>query len=385
MELGERSISPVVGVALLVVIVVALAVVFLAAVSGVRLSPAAPQVATTIGFEATLDQATGATTQHMLLHHEGGDAVDPENLKVVVRAGDRRLVNPDIVSGGTLSGGATVTYNLTDADLCSVEADEVTVDVYHEPSGKPLAEQTIRIERNASFDVVDNAVKSNTPYVATVTIPGSGYATLEGSYYLYWPIESRIVVSGPSTSRSLTPFPDGDPTDSLTDTAADDVNNPVYSFPMTYETDRIPSDASVTVEMKSYVFGGDHSKIQGEGTYRSYDGDQYEEAHVPLDNPKRVIDSSDPDEDNVEILRDGDSVPSWGSSSPHQDSLKDLLQSRIDGSGNLVLEDNEFVAVFELNEPAGSGDFNDVVAVIELDPSPTYKQTDEGQKLVCGN
>ncbi len=385
MRLGERSISPVVGVGLLVVIVVALAVVFMAAVSGVRLSPAAPQAATAIRFEATLDDATGQTTQHMLLRHEGGDAIDPGDLKVVVRAGDRRVVDPDVLGGGTLSGGAAVTYNLTDADLCSGTADEATVDVYHEPSGKPLAEQTIRIERNASFDVVDNAVKSNTPYEATVTIPGSGYATLEGSYYLYWPIESRIVVSGPSTSRSLTPFPDGDPDDALTDTTVDDINNPVHSFPMTYETDRIPSDASVTVEMKSYVFGGDHSKIQGEGTYRSYDGSQYEEAHVPLDNPKRVIDSSDPDEDNVEILRDGDAVPSWGTSSPHQDSLKDLLQSRIDDGGNLVLEDDEFVAVFELNEPADSGDFNDVVAVIELDPSPTYKQTDRGQKLVCGN
>ncbi|WP_435178557.1 type IV pilin [Halorussus sp. AFM4] len=385
MEQSERSVSPVVGVALLVVIVVALAVVFMAAVGGVRLSPAAPQAATTIGFEATLDQATGQTTQRMLLHHEGGDAVDPENLKVVVRAGDRRVVNPDIVDGGTLSGGTTVAYNLTAANLCAAESDEATVDVYHEPSGKPLAEQTVTIEHNASFDVVDNAVKSNTPYVATVTIPGSGYATLEGGYYLYWPIESRIVVSGPSTSRSLTPFPDGDPDDALTDTMTDDVNNPVYSFPMTYETDRIPSDASVTVEMKSYVFGGDDSKIRGEGSYRSYDGTQYEEAHVPLDNPKRVIDSSDPDEDNVEILRDGDAVPSWGSSSPHQDSLQDLLQHRVDGSGNLVLDDNEFVAVFELNEPAGSGDFNDVVAVIELDPSPTYKRTDEGQKLVCGN
>lgn len=229
-------------------------------------------------------------------------------------------MNPDIETDGDLSGGGEATFNLTDADLCSSAADEATVDIYHEPSGKPLAEETIRIERNASFGVVDNAVKSDTPYEATVTIPGSGYATLEShdgtDYYLYWPIESRIVVSGPDTARTLTPFPDGDPDDALTDTAADDINNPVYSFPMTYETDRIPTEASVTVEMKSYVFGGDDSKIIGEGSMRSYSGTQYEEAHVPLDNPKRVVDSSDPSEENVEILRDGDSVPTWGQSSP---------------------------------------------------------------------
>lgn len=154
---------------------------------------------------------------------------------------------------------------------------------------------------------------------------------------------------------------------------------------MRYETDRIPPEARVTVEMKSYVFDGDYSAIIGDGSHRSYGGTQYEEAHVPLDHQKRIIDSSDPDEENVEILRDGDAVPSWGLSNPHQDSLKDLLQDRTDASGRLTLDDNEFVAVFELNEQAHNGDFNDVVAVIELDPSPTYKQTDEGHKLVCGN
>ncbi|WP_238398155.1 type IV pilin [Halorussus salinus] len=389
MKLGNRSISPVVGVALLVVVVVALAVVMLAAVSGVQLSGTAPQAATTIGFEATFDQQTGRTDQYMLLHHEGGETIDPQNLKVVVRAGDQRVVNPDVETSGDLSGGGEATFNLTDADLCSSAADEATVDIYHEPTGKPLAEETIRIERNASFDVVDNAVKSDTPYEATVTIPGSGYATLEShdgtDYYLYWPIESRIVVSGPSTARTLTPFPDGDPNDALTDTAADDINNPVHSFPMTYETDRIPPEASVTVEMKSYVFGGDDSKIIGEGSTRSYSGTQYEEAHLPLDNPERVVDSSDPNEENVEILRDGDSVPTWGQSSPHQDDLRDLLQHRIDASGNLDLSENEFVAVYELNEDATSGDFNDVVAIIELDPSPTYDETDEGHTLACGN
>lgn len=301
-----------------------------------------------------------------------------------LRAGDEQVVNPEVGTGGPLSGGGTTAFNLTDADLCSSSVDEATVDIYHEPSGKPITERKVSIERNASFEVVDNAVESNAPYEATVTIPGSGYATLEGDYYLYWPIESRIVVSGPDTDRTLTPFPDGDPNDALADTTADDVNNPVYSFPMSYETDRIPPEASVTVEMKSYVFDGNHSKIIGEGTNRLYSGTEYEEAHIPLDNHERTIDSSDPSEDNVEILRGGDSVPTWGESSPHQDSLKDLLRNRVDGSGTLELADDEFVAVFELNEQSTNGDFNDVVAVIELDPSPTYEETDEGHTLQCG-
>ncbi|UPV99801.1 hypothetical protein M0R88_14935 [Halorussus gelatinilyticus] len=208
------------------------------------MSGTAPQAATTVGFEATFDQQTGTTDQYMLLHHEDGETLDSQNLKVVVRAGDERVVNPEVETSGDLSGGGATKFNLTDADLCSSNADEATVDVYHKPTGKPIAEETVRIVRNASFDVVDNAVKSDTPYEATVTIPGSGYATLEShtgtDYYLYRPIESRIVVAGPDTARTLTPFPDGDPDDSLTDTTADDVNNPVYSFPITYETDRIP-------------------------------------------------------------------------------------------------------------------------------------------------
>ncbi|UPV99802.1 hypothetical protein M0R88_14940 [Halorussus gelatinilyticus] len=137
--------------------------------------------------------------------------------------------------------------------------------------------------------------------------------------------------------------------------------------------------------MKSYVFDGDTSKIIGEGSTRSYSGTRYEEAHVPLDNPKRVVDSSDPSEENVEILRDGDAVPTWGRSSPHQDDLQALLQHRIDANGNLDLSDNEFVAVYELNEQSTSGDFNDAVAIIELDPIPTYEETDEGHTLACGN
>lgn len=72
-------------------------------------------------------------------------------------------MDPPIGTDGKLSAGGTVSYNLTDADRCASGADRVTVDVYHEPSDKPVAERTIRVERNVSFEMVDNAVKSNTP------------------------------------------------------------------------------------------------------------------------------------------------------------------------------------------------------------------------------
>ncbi|MFC4549321.1 MULTISPECIES: type IV pilin N-terminal domain-containing protein [Halorussus] len=384
METDDRSLSPVVGVALLVGIVVALTVVFFVAVSGIQVPTRVPTAATTISFQATYDENADRTSQYLILKHRGGERIHPDDLKVVVTAGDKRVVDPAIEGSGTLSVGGNVTYNLTAADLCSSDADEVSVEIYHEPSQKPVAKQEVAVRRNASFDVVDNAVKSDTPYTATVTIPGSGYATLEGDYYLYWPFESRIVVTGDGGFRTLTPFPDGDPDDALTDTMADDINNPAYSFPMSYETDRLSPDEEVTVEMKSYVYGGDYSSIVGEGSTRSYDGTTYEEAHIPLSNYERTIDSSDPSEENIEIFRDGDQVPSYGDSSPHQDSLEDLLQHRIGDDGTLNLEENEFVAVFELNEDPDHGDFNDVAAVIELDPKPTYEETKEGQRLVCG-
>jgi hypothetical protein len=90
----------VVGVARLVAIAVTLAVVLFAAVSGFRLSGPAPQAATTVGFEATYDHQSDTTDQYMVLHHEGGETIDLENLKVVVRPGDQRVVNPEIESGG---------------------------------------------------------------------------------------------------------------------------------------------------------------------------------------------------------------------------------------------------------------------------------------------
>ena len=127
---------------------------------------------------------------------------------------------------------------------------------------------------------------------------------------------------------------------------------------MTYTTGVIRPDEDVTVEMRSYTYEGHAAAIEGRGAIRTYGGTDYEEAHVQLDHEKWTIESSDPDEDSVRILQAGDSLPSWGESSPHQDSLEDLLGHRTAESGTLRLDDDEFVAVFDLNEPAASGEFN---------------------------
>ena len=175
-------------------------------------------------FQVVVDPSTNATTQRLILRNEAGERIDPDDLRVLIDAGDRRIEDPPRTDGDSLSAGTSVTYNLTTADLCSGDADSATVRYVHEPSDSPLAETTVHIDRSASFTVGNNSVGSDAPYRAEVTIPGSGYATIEShggtDYYLYWPFESWIVISGNGSKTTLTPFPDGDPHDALTGTPA---------------------------------------------------------------------------------------------------------------------------------------------------------------------
>lgn len=385
----DRAVSGPIGVALLNVIVAMLAVVVLAMASGFTLPQPRPQVAAGTAFEVSHDPAANRTDRFLLLEHRAGEDFDARELSLTVSLPDGRTVRPPREGGERFGPGSSLRYNLTDADLCAAAGEEVTVTVVHEPSESVVATEDVPV-KEAAYEIRNNSVGADAAYRATVTIPGSGYATLERhdgtDYYLYWPIESRIVVSGNGSVRTRTPFPDGDPDDALAHDAGDDINNPVYDYPMTYTTDTIRANESVAVEMVSYVFDGDDSTIVGEGSTRTYGGTAYEEAHIPLtdDNRKRVVESSDADEENVELLRDGDTVPSWGESSPHQDSLEELLSGKIGADGELDLADNEFVAVFELNEDAHGGDFNDAVAVIELHPRPTYANTTSDRILACG-
>jgi len=91
-----------------------------------------------------------------------------------------------------------------------------------------------------------------------------------------------------------------------------------------------------------------------------------------------VSTNSNQNTENVVILGDNETVPSWGSASPDQRSIGDILEDKFDpDTGRLDLEDNQLVMLFELTQtdadpddagPSTSGDpdYNDAVVLFEV-------------------
>jgi flagellin-like protein len=379
-EPPESGVSPVVGVVLMLAIVVALAGV-LAVLLGV-FSP--PSVAPTIGTDSVVitlvDGTTGAREDVIQINQYAGESIDTDDVDVIISSGGSTLSNVPLSNSQTqFSPGDALSYNVTAADLCSLGGDDVQVTMAHLPSETVISSNTFEVDRSVNISVVDNKVTADRAFKSKVSMLGSGYATLEGSNYVYWPIEARIILSNKTSTTTLTPWPDGDPYDALSNDVDDDINSPVFGFPYTYETNILDADSAVVIELRSYK----KDDWVGTGTYRTHGGNTYEEARSELDQYIQSIDTSDPNEDNLLILKDGDVVPNTGAAS-HQDSVPDILQSRIDPStGELQLSDNERVIVFEINEPANSGDFNDAVGLIEIVPTGSVEVIKSRQTLTC--
>jgi len=384
----DRGLSPVVGSVLFVGVVLLLSVAVFSLVSGFDSPTKNPYASTVTNFDIQVDDSSGDITREIIITHNGGNTIDTENVRLLIKHGGKTVTKTEPVTNSKLTAGGKVRYDITDTGICdgSSDQDEVSLTLVDERSNNIVQKQTYDV-RYTDFSIDENTVSSNTDYRATVTVPNSGYAILEQSYFLYYPVEATVSITdedGPE--QSFTPWPDGDPDDALTDSPEDDLNNPEYDYPYTYTTDVLSPDQSVTVEMKSYVYSRDSDDIIPEGTYRSYSGTQYEEAHLPLNDFSMEIDSSNPDEDNIKIYDDGEFVPNYGSSSsPHQTSLQAMLGSRLDSNGRLQLDDNEFVAVYDLNEPPSQADFNDIAVVFELEPVTSGEKKIEGEKnvLVC--
>lgn len=379
-EGGEDGISPVVGAILMLAIVVTLAGVI--AVSFSVFEP--PNVAPTVGTDSVvislIDGSTGDREDVIQVNQYAGESLNTDEIDLIISSGGTTVSNTPLSDEQTtVSPGGKLQYNVTAADICSLGGNDVQVTMVHNPTETVIVTNTFEVDRSVNISVVDNKVTADRAFKANVSMLGSGYATLEGDKYVYWPIEARIIVSNDTDTSVLTPWPDGDVYDSLSHTTDDDINSPVYDFPYVYETDTLDADSSVVIELLSY----EKDDWVGVGTTRSYGGTTYEEARSELDRYIQSIDTSDPDEENLKILQDGDTVPNTGAS-PHQDSVPDILQSRINPStGELNLDENERVIIFEINEPANSGDFNDAVGLIEIIPTGDVEVIESRQTIQC--
>jgi len=381
---GERGLQPVVGAVILIVIVLLLASAAFVFVDRFETEEPAPQVATDGVFYSELDPDTGDATPYFTIRHEGGETIQRENVRAVVTVGGESFgelptEGPD---SGPVRANDELTYNLSKADMCSRAADEFTVRLVHNPSNKLIAKRDVPIRDEVEVDVSDNTVSADVPYRAEITIVGMAASSSSGDELQPDTLNARVVVNRDSGSEYLTPWPDGDETDSIEGPFEDNINRPVESPGISYTTTELSADTNVSLEMRSgkpdeWEFDADSPTVDSgrDGTYRVGDPKSGE----GLTDDRFWVDSSDKDENNLILLQDGESVPSYGLAGPHQRSLQDILGSQLDG-GELNLDDNDVVALYELNDEdakpedapdpdsTGNPDYNDAVAIIEIEP-----------------
>jgi FlaG/FlaF family flagellin (archaellin) len=385
----SRGISKPVGVVLLVTIVLLLSVSVASLALGFSLQTPTPQVAVEDEFYTVYDNSTGEIYQYARVQHEGGDSLEPEELRLVIEVDGERIDDPERTGSvtGPYRAGDRLEFNLTEADLCGVSADAFSMSIVHEPSNGVVAERTVPIERGADVQVVDNAVVTDRPFVATLTVVGIAASASSGDDIQPDIVYGRVVISYPNgTTETLTPWPDGNGTDGV-ELWEDDLNHPTLPGSYSYTTGQLPANASVTLEMRAPKPDGWQEVPAADGgpVDETIDGTQYDilepDPGAGIQDPRFWIDASDPDNQNIILLRDGESVPTYGVAASHQPSLGGMLGSQLGPSGTLALDDREVAVLYELSEsdaepsnapPANGGggnpDYNDAVGLIDIEP-----------------
>lgn len=140
--MSHRAVAPVVGVALLVAVTVALASAVGAGV--VLQTPGAPATPTAASFDAEAD-ATG----EIRVVHTGGDAVDPDALRLVVHVdGDPLASQPPVPffsARGFESGPTGVFNSATRGEWQAGEAASLRIARSNEPTLTPGATVELRV------------------------------------------------------------------------------------------------------------------------------------------------------------------------------------------------------------------------------------------------
>lgn len=140
---------------------------------------------------------------------------------------------------------------------------------------------------------------------------------------------------------------------------------------------------SISVEATAYGADSYNTSAYRElqlngGTWRSGRTDDagYEMADIEVDS-----EGKGQNEGNVVLLADGMEVPSYGSANREQRNMSQVLGDRMNETGHLQLEPNEFVVVYELSctgatpddvdnpNKCGSGDpdYNDAVVLVTIE------------------
>ncbi|WP_439025511.1 DUF7289 family protein [Haloarchaeobius sp. DT45] len=232
------------------------------------------------------------------------------------------------------------------------------------------ASVTLPIDSQAfAVNASNSSVTANTAFNATIEVLGTELSGIGGGNVYYGATTFKVVAGG----DEFTPWPDGDPGDTLDgQPAVDDVNDPTVGEHHTFDISNYPAGTNLTVEATSW--NCDDWEDSGQDTMVS--GSSYDQIRCSDTGGERIAISSDSQSSNLVLLRDGEQVPDFTEGGPEQRDLSDILGSRIDGSGELDLQPNEVVFLYELSQsnadPAnapGSGDpdYNDAVVLVTIE------------------
>jgi hypothetical protein len=252
---------------------------------------------------------------------------------------------------------------------------------------------SIEITKLASLNAKKSgkSISSDEEFVATVEIVGIAASAGGGSKSNPKPIRpdvvnARVIVNEDGGSkRILTPWPDGDKTDSI-QKWTDDLNHPDElkgDFPggFKYKTKKLPPDSEVTLEMRAPK----PNQWDNSGRFVTRNTNSHEyfkpDSSQGTSDDRFWIDTADKNEENIILREDGETVPTYGVAASHQPTLDEMLGPRLaPGTDKLQMKNNEVAVLFELSEEnadpknapsaggSGNPDYNDAVAVITIEP-----------------
>ncbi|GAB7093493.1 hypothetical protein JCM30237_06450 [Halolamina litorea] len=322
----DRAISPVIGAALMIVIIVALAATVGVMALGISDSLQAPPpfAASEESVEVAIQ---GNETRHTLeVVHRGGDPVDADALTTTVDVGGRTVSIPatesdaGALNDGRWSVGERLTLDLNESVLCAGDADSASITLTYRGdggTGYELSTQTVPIERGQF--VIDGAeVRATAPYTANVKFVGTGWSAPNREAYV------NVTVS------------------------VDDALE--HAWRMVGDSDTLVGAYGVSRQES-----GTSLEIGAAGQQR-----QCSFFFGCTTSWVRV--SSTDNTDNVRVYRDGDDAPDFGGADEQQ-SAAAYVDPYVE-NGSISLRDNQAIYLFDFNDD--NHDYQDAVVLVSF-------------------
>lgn len=342
---GSRAISPVVGIALMLVIVVALGVLSAGMLFGFesQLRDPAPMFVNDESIEVALQ---GNDTEHTLeFVHRAGQSVAADALRVRVGSGgatqtfDLDRETAPALADGTWSVGERLQLELDESTVCSGGRKTARVSLVYraERSTYLLSERRVPIERG-QFVIRGDSVETTADFTANVKFLGTAWS----SEYYDAPVNVSVRVNDTEVKAWE---------------MVGDSNTTVGS----YGVSRQSAGTSISVQAR-----GKESYWGGWRTTSATENSEY-----------------------LVVLRDGDPVPNYDAGSGQQD-VAAYAEPFIE-NGTVSLDDNQAIYLFDFNRQGPNhetADYQDAVVLVSFFTQRTtgpqvYDVTEEQQVLIC--